>query len=73
MPKTTSSPHLRRLGMRIKELRDDCGLTQAELSRFSGVSRVYLSGIECGIRNLTFLHFLAIARGLNVQPEELLQ
>ena len=72
MPKDTASPHLKRLGKRIKDLREEKGLTQTDLSRASGVSRVYLSGIERGIRNLTVLHLLGIAKGLKVPPGSLI-
>jgi transcriptional regulator with XRE-family HTH domain len=72
VPKDTPSPHLRRLGRRIKELRQAKGLTQEKLARRSRVSRVYLSGIERGIRNLTLLHFISIAKSLRVDPRTLL-
>ena len=72
MPKDTISPQLRRLGSRIRELREKQGLTQVALSRASGVHRVYLSGIERGIRNLTVLHLLSIAKALKVRPSTLL-
>ena len=72
MPKDTASSDLRRLGQRIRQLREEKGLTQADLSRSSGVSRVYLSGIERGIRNLTVLHLLAVAKALKVPPGALL-
>jgi transcriptional regulator with XRE-family HTH domain len=72
VPKDTTSPDLRKLGKRIRELREEKGLTQTDLSRASGVSRVYLSGIERGIRNLTVLHLIAIAKGLKVPPGTLI-
>ena len=53
MPKDSTSPQLPKLGKRIKELREKKGLTQTGLAQASGVSRVYISGIEGGIRNLT--------------------
>ena len=72
MPKDTASPHLTKLGKRIKELREKKGLTQTGLSKASGVSRVYISGIERGIRNLTVLHLIGIAKGLKIPPGTLL-
>ena len=48
LPKDTASPHLTRLGKRVKELREKKGLTQTDLAQASGVSRVYISGIERG-------------------------
>ena len=55
LPKDTTSPHLTRLGKRVEELREKKGLTQTDLALASGVSRVYISGIGRGIRNLTVL------------------
>ena len=72
MPKDTASRHLTRLGKRVKELREKKGLTQTDLALASGVSRVYISGIERGIRNLTVLHLIGIAKGLKVSPQTLL-
>jgi transcriptional regulator with XRE-family HTH domain len=64
LPKDTASPHLTRLGKRVKELREKKGLTQTELALASGVSLVCISGIERGIRNLTVLHLIGIAKAL---------
>ena len=72
VPKDTESPFLRKVGARIKQLRDERKLSQAMLSKRSGVNRVYLSGIERGIRNLTILHLSRIARALRVPPGSLL-
>ena len=72
LPKDTASPHLTRLGKRVKELREKKGLTQTDLAQASGVSRVYISGIERGIRNLTVLHLIGIAKGLRVPPGSLI-
>jgi transcriptional regulator with XRE-family HTH domain len=72
VPKDTVSPQLRRLGHRIKQLREGRKMSQSALSRASGVHRVYLSGIERGIRNLTVLHLMRIAKALKVTAGELL-
>lgn len=72
VPKDTESPYLRRVGGRIKRRREERGLTQDQVAERSGVSRVYLSGIERGIRNLTVLHLTRIARVLRTSPGSLL-
>jgi transcriptional regulator with XRE-family HTH domain len=72
VPKDTTWPDLEKLGKRIKDLRVDKGLTQTDLSRASGVSSVYLSRIERGIRNLTALHRIAIATRLKLAPGALI-
>lgn len=72
MPKDTESPILRKVGGRIKALRDTRGWSQETLATRSGVNRVYLSGIERGIRNFTILHLTKLARALKVTPGALL-
>jgi transcriptional regulator with XRE-family HTH domain len=72
VPKHTESPFLRKVGTRIKQLREARHLTQDQLAERSGVHRVYLSGIERGIRNFTILHLTKIARVLRTSPGSLL-
>ena len=72
MPKDTESPFLRKVGARVKKLREERGWSQARLSARSGVNRVYLSGIERGIRNFTILHLAKLTRALKVTAGSLL-
>jgi transcriptional regulator with XRE-family HTH domain len=72
VPKDTESAFLRKVGARIKQLREDRALSQERLAARSGVNRVYLSGIERGIRNFTILHLTKIARALKVSPSSIL-
>ena len=72
VPKDTESPLLRKVGVRVKHLRDARGWSQERLATKSGVHRVYLSGIERGIRNFTVLHLAKLARALKVTPGSLL-
>ena len=57
------------LGLRIKELRAEHGLTQEELSDRSGLFRTYMSRIESGQANptLTMLYQIAAAFPLDVR------
>ncbi|WOI46510.1 helix-turn-helix transcriptional regulator [Acidovorax sp. BLS4] len=57
------------LGLRIKELRVEHGLTQEELSDRSGLFRTYMSRIESGQANptLTMLHQIAGAFAIDVR------
>ncbi|MCW5648253.1 MAG: helix-turn-helix transcriptional regulator [Ramlibacter sp.] len=57
------------LGLRIKELRSDHGLTQEELAERSGMFRTYMSRVESGAANptLTMLYQIAGAFGLDVR------
>lgn len=72
MPKETVSPFLRKVGARIKQVRESRDLSQAQLAERSGVDRAYLSGIERGIRNLTLLHLARLAKVLKVRAGSLL-
>ena len=62
VPKDTPSPLLRKVGARVRQLREERGWSQVRLAARSGVHRVYLSGIERGIRNCTILHLAKLAR-----------
>ena len=72
VPKDTESPHLRKVGARVKKLREERGWSQMRLAARSGVNRVYLSGIERGIRNFTILHLAKLTRALKVTAASLL-
>lgn len=60
------------LGMRIKELRAQQGLTQEELADRSGLFRTYMSRIESGQANPTLTMLCQIAAAFHVDPRELL-
>lgn len=60
------------LGAKIKQLRQEAGLTQASLSQRTGLFRTHLSRIECGTANPTLTAIVSIAKALEVQPGILL-
>ena len=66
MPKTWDDPLLRRVGHRVRKLRDQKGVSQEALADIVGVDRSYMSGIERGVRNLSILKLRDVARALNV-------
>jgi transcriptional regulator with XRE-family HTH domain len=61
------------LGLRIKELRVVCGMTQEELADRTGFFRTYMSRLETGAANPTFDALLALAAALNVSPAALFE
>jgi transcriptional regulator with XRE-family HTH domain len=61
------------LGARVKQLRQDAGITQATLSQRSGLFRTHLSRIECGTANPTLTAIVSIAHALEVEPSALLK
>jgi transcriptional regulator with XRE-family HTH domain len=65
-------PLLVGLGGAIRELRDEKGLSQEQLSLDSGVHRNYIGGIERAERRPTLMTVATLALTLGVQPSELI-
>ncbi|WNG50171.1 helix-turn-helix domain-containing protein [Archangium minus] len=61
-----------RLGARIRELRQEQGLTLEALAERSGVSRAMISKVERGTNNPTLVVAVRIAQGLGVGLSELM-
>ena len=53
MPATTNHPTLKRLGRRIRDLRNKTGLSQEAFADRARIDRSYMSGIERGVRNIS--------------------
>ena len=73
LPEPTSMPSknfqvVTKMGARIAELRMRAGLTQGELCRRSGVTRSFLSRMECGVMcpSLATMERLAGAMGISL-------
>ena len=62
-----------RFGQRIRELRQDRGLSQEDLAESAGIHRTYMSSLERGLRNVGLDNILAIATALDVSPSDLFQ
>ncbi len=62
----------RRVGLNVKHLRQDLGISQEELAFDCGLHRTYISGVERGIRNPTVKVLERIAKALKAQPGRLL-
>ena len=59
------------LGNRIRKIRLEKKLTQAELAERCSCNRNYISMLERGERNPSFKSLVMIARGLNVKVQML--
>lgn len=55
------------LGLALKEVRQARGLTQEQLWRETGVRPTYISDIERGARNPSWIVLVRLARGLSVR------
>lgn len=60
----------RRVGERIKELRQALGISQEELAFRSGVHRTYIASLEVGKRNVSIITLEKIVKALNVSMHE---
>jgi transcriptional regulator with XRE-family HTH domain len=71
-PAEDGSLILTALGAAIREHRLQAGLTQAELAQRAGIGRPHLNHIEGGRKNPTVVVLVHLARGLGVNPADLL-
>lgn len=62
---------LRKLGEKIHSLRIDKNLSQEELADMCGFDRTYISLVERGKRNMSFINLCKFAQGLDVSVSEL--
>lgn len=69
MPRSQASPSFE--PDRLKQLRDERGLTQAELAERAGVARTYVVYWEGGTYTPTPANLLVLAEALEVAPHEL--
>ena len=56
------------LGIVIKKYRVDKLLSQEQLGFIAGLDRTYISGLERGVRNPSFLILLRIIKACNITP-----
>lgn len=65
-------PILETLGVTIRLLRQQRGLSQEALANLAHIDRSYMSGIERGRRNISLLNMARIATALRVSLTDLL-
>ena len=63
----------RRVGLNVRKLREERGLSQEALAFDCGIHRTYISGVERGIRNPTVTVLQKIARALKQPAARLLE
>lgn len=59
-----------KIGLRIKQLRKEDGLTQDRFALMTGINRSYLADIEKGNRNFGFDTLEKIVEGFGISFEE---
>lgn len=63
---------LKAIGITIRKLRKELGLSQEELAHRSSIDRSHMGKIERGERNVSIMNILRISRALDCAPSELL-
>jgi len=66
-------PLLVTFGLAIQKRRREMGISQEEAAGRAGIHRTYFADAERGVRNVGIKNVVAIARGLDVTPSELLK
>lgn len=62
----------RRVGLNIRDLRNERGWSQEDLGFEAEIDRTYVSGVERGVRNPTLTVLQRFAKALKVDPADLL-
>ncbi|MEA5554179.1 helix-turn-helix transcriptional regulator [Anabaena cylindrica UHCC 0172] len=60
----------KKFGNRLRQIRQDIGLSQEELAHLCNLDRSYVGGVERGERNISLLNIHKIADALNISPKE---
>ncbi len=58
------------VGKRIRELRNNLGISQEELANMAGLDRTYITSVECGKRNISIINIEKLTTVLNVSLSE---
>lgn len=62
-----------KVGLKIKELSKQKGLTQEQLSELTDIDRTYISDVERGLRNIAIVNLEKIANAFDIELFELLK
>jgi len=61
-----------KIGKRIRDIREEKGLSQEEVARMSNISTTYYAGVERGEENPTFSVIESICKALKVKSSQVL-
>ncbi|MEO7032886.1 MAG: helix-turn-helix transcriptional regulator [Polyangiaceae bacterium] len=64
---------LRRLGKRLRSLREAAGLTQVQVAEKAALDDKHYQTMESGLSNVTFATLVAVAKALGVTLAELFE
>ena len=58
------------LGLRIKQIRNEIGISQEELANRAGLDRTYITSVEKGRRNISIVNIEKICNALNISIKQ---
>lgn len=61
------------LGIRIRELRNETGISQEKFAQKIGMDRTYFASVELGKRNIAIINLEKIANGLGISLSQLFE
>lgn len=67
-----TTPQTSASGARLRELRSERGFSQEAFAHHPGIDRIYVSGLEGGVRNPTVTMVAKLALALDVAPADLM-
>jgi transcriptional regulator with XRE-family HTH domain len=68
---TSNSENIqKKFGSRLRQIRQNMGLSQEELAHLCNLDRSYMGGVERGERNISLVNIHKIADALNISPRE---
>lgn len=59
-----------KIGLRIKKIRQEKGISQETLAHFADLDRTYINSVENGKRNISILNIEKIARALEISLKD---
>jgi transcriptional regulator with XRE-family HTH domain len=65
--------HLKTLGLHVRKWREQKGFTQEQFAPVVGFTRSYITEIETGKRNISFLNLIKLLETLEVDDREIKQ
>ena len=60
-----------KIGLRVKQIRKEAGLSQEALALKAGIDRTYVNSVENGKRNVSIVNISKIADALNISLSNL--
>ncbi|MEJ5929188.1 helix-turn-helix transcriptional regulator [Corynebacterium sp. H128] len=64
---------LKEFGERLRQARENVGISQETLAHRAGLHRTYVGSVERGERNLSLLNILSLATVLHIDASQLVQ